>query len=861
MTKSLPQSWRSLLFGAVAAVACPALVQAQAITLPYTQDFEAAPAATIYTANTANIGFLASPGVTVDYEQLLTGGRARFDAFANNGTRGCTFDDVGTQTPSNFLVFEMDMSNYSAASDLELGFAYNDHGDENHNNDRVWVRGSNVDPWIEIYDLFPTSVSGWQIIANLDVDMILAANGQSPSATFGMRFGQEDNSSATSLTALDGITFDDIVLTGTIPVDNNATLSAILSPTSGCEGLYDIEVVVCNVGLLDLNNIPVSVNFGGTILSGTVPGPLSATECDTVVIGDTLLAGSSTGMPYWMTGWTALGTDQDLTNDTVDTVNIEIYGNTNTTVEVSTNDAINNTLAPVQSGVYVCGQPVLDSCFVVTELYIDTLFHTFNGDLDIFLISPSGTAMEISTDNGGGSDDMIHVAFNRSAVTPIVGANPIPAGSYIPEEANGFDIFSGEDPNGEWILQITDDAGGDNGTLIRWSMSFANTRVDLGLDTTSCAGSYTINPGSQFATYAWSDGSTNQTLNVTDPGTHVYAVTTTDPSGLCTSTDMISVSIGHSLDLGPDQSLCAGSTFTFELGDAYVSGTWQDGSTGLTYTSSSVETIIATATDSLGCMDTDTTLLDEVFPVTPIDLGEDQDLCEGEFATIQAPTGFAAYEWNGSPGGSEFFAFNSNTYTVVATDANNCTSTDDVVVVINPLPNLPIGLNGGPSDAFSKLPGEVVNFFIPVYPSMIWSVNGDASNSGVFNNTETLSVTTNLYGFTVEVFVEDDNGCENEREVKVFNYPLSTGNEIENGTISVYPNPSKGTFFLRNMSAGERVEIQVVDMQGRIVLQQAPQMLERGSETALGLSNTTSGIYLLNLTKESGTMQVRLVVE
>ena len=66
--------------------------------------------------------------------------------------------------------------------------------------------------------------------------------------------------------------------------------------------------------------------------------------------------------------------------------------------------------------------------------------------------------------------------------------------------------------------------------------------IDLGADTTLiCAGtSETIDAGTGFASYLWSDGSTAQTLTATTAGT--YTVTGTDANG-CTASDSMVIEV------------------------------------------------------------------------------------------------------------------------------------------------------------------------------------------------------------------------------------------------------------------------------------------------------------------------------
>ena len=81
--------------------------------------------------------------------------------------------------------------------------------------------------------------------------------------------------------------------------------------------------------------------------------------------------------------------------------------------------------------------------------------------------------------------------------------------------------------------------------------------VDLGPDTTFCSGTnYTLDAGSGFTSYLWSDGSTNSTLNVNGTGT--YWVEVTNTAG-CTNSDTVIIYQGVlNIDAGPTQTVCLG---------------------------------------------------------------------------------------------------------------------------------------------------------------------------------------------------------------------------------------------------------------------------------------------------------------
>jgi len=97
--------------------------------------------------------------------------------------------------------------------------------------------------------------------------------------------------------------------------------------------------------------------------------------------------------------------------------------------------------------------------------------HTFDNDLDIYLIAPGGARVELTTDNGGSNDNFTNTTFDDEVATGIqFGAAPF-SGTFHPE--GQLSLFDGINPNGVWTLEITDDLGGDIGTLNSWSVTLS----------------------------------------------------------------------------------------------------------------------------------------------------------------------------------------------------------------------------------------------------------------------------------------------------------------------------------------------------------------------------------------------------
>ncbi len=102
--------------------------------------------------------------------------------------------------------------------------------------------------------------------------------------------------------------------------------------------------------------------------------------------------------------------------------------------------------------------------------------HTCVSDLDIFLIAPDNTVIELSTGNGGNGKNYDNCLFNNNSGAKIsLGKAPFKS-SYKPEGSLGVLNNGILNPNAKWWLLIIDTKPNkDTGTLINWSLIFNNT--------------------------------------------------------------------------------------------------------------------------------------------------------------------------------------------------------------------------------------------------------------------------------------------------------------------------------------------------------------------------------------------------
>ncbi len=95
--------------------------------------------------------------------------------------------------------------------------------------------------------------------------------------------------------------------------------------------------------------------------------------------------------------------------------------------------------------------------------------HVQDADLDVFLISPTGTRVELFTDVGGSGDNFQGTILDDEATASItIGAAPF-IGRFRPE--GSLSLFDAQNASGVWKLEITDDSKWNVGTLNNWSIS------------------------------------------------------------------------------------------------------------------------------------------------------------------------------------------------------------------------------------------------------------------------------------------------------------------------------------------------------------------------------------------------------
>jgi CSLREA domain-containing protein len=329
-----------------------------------------------------------------------------------------------------------------------------------------------------------------------------------------------------------------------------------------------------------------------------------------------------------------------------------------------------------------------------------------------------------------------------------------------------------------------------------------NTPLSITLsaaDTTVCNGETitliaSVSGGTASYNYTWSGpngfsyvGQIAFVYGVTELSAGMYSVTVTDSKN-CTTVDSILISVNASLSASASVSnplVCHGGTINLGAsasgGAASYNYVWS-GPNSFSYNgqmTSIANAVVANAgwyklsvTDSWGCVAVDSVLV-SVNPEILVYANFDTEVCYGNGATISGSlshggTGSLSFLWsNGITAATQYVVpLQTTTYTLTVTDANNCSASDDVTIVVNRLPV--VMANVVDADAVVcygdtiALSSSVANG-TPTY-AYLWA--GPASFSSVEANPVVPNATTANTG-NYQVIVEDIKGCKDTANVQV----------------------------------------------------------------------------------------------
>lgn len=301
--------------------------------------------------------------------------------------------------------------------------------------------------------------------------------------------------------------------------------------------------------------------------------------------------------------------------------------------------------------------------------------HSYMGDLQLRVISPSGQSVILKNYPGGGSCDLgepiatapVDGQASSTLTDPGVGYdycfnatpdygtmvaesnnynrdytdaqghnyqdNYLPAGSYL--SANPLDGLIGSDLNGTWTIEVIDNLNLDNGYIFNWNIAFGaglpDTLIELEEPTdvdidgfitqANCGGSdgeINISVTGDYApyTFLWSNGETTE--DVTGLSAGAYEVFVTDVN-LCTDSAEFILNNISSINTTSTitQVMCSGGTngaidLSISGGTSPYNVSWSNSETSEDISNLSAGDYTVTITDDNGCTYSETITVTEI---------------------------------------------------------------------------------------------------------------------------------------------------------------------------------------------------------------------------------------------------------
>ncbi|MDQ3110796.1 MAG: choice-of-anchor J domain-containing protein [Bacteroidota bacterium] len=405
---------------------------------------------------------------------------------------------------------------------------------------------------------------------------------------------------------------------------------------------------------------------------------------------------------------------------------------------------------------------------------------------------------------------------------------------------NMFDPASGT----QTISYMYTDANGCSNTASQSLTVNAAPVVTIASFTPACNndGMVTLT-GESPAGGTWSG--TGVTGNMFDAasGTQTISYMYTDANGCSNSASQsLTVNIAPAVTASSTAStICPGGMVTLTGGGA-TTYSWDNSVTdGVPFAPAATTTYIVTGTDGNGCSDSASiaVTINSVLPI--VANATPTAVCAGGNLTLTG-SGAVSYTWDNSVvDGVPFTPASTMTYNVAGTDANGCTGSASVTVVVNALPTVA----GSASSTTVCL--DDANVTLTGTPAGgTWSGTGvtgssfDPTAAGV--GPEVVS-----YSYT------DSNGCDGVAATVTITVNACVGIEEEaaaNG-INVYPNPNDGSFFVTVNSDATMI---VYNSTGEVVLSQNV----IAGTTAVNLNEFANGIYLVSILNDNTVNTVRI---
>ncbi|MCW5907240.1 MAG: T9SS type A sorting domain-containing protein [Chitinophagales bacterium] len=358
---------------------------------------------------------------------------------------------------------------------------------------------------------------------------------------------------------------------------------------------------------------------------------------------------------------------------------------------------------------------------------------------------------------GGSCPDVDTLAAGNTATVPgsltaptINGSSTICTGGNTTLSVSGGSYYAYKWSNGSFNSSINVTSAGTYTVTVYGNCASATATKTITVSNPSpsitpsgpitfCQGSSaTLNAGAGFASYAWSNGATTQTINVTTGGTYTVTVT---QSG-CTGTDSKLVTVNNTtvtVSANGPTTFCQGGSVTLDAGAGYANYSWSNGASTQTINATTGGTYTVTVTQN-NCTASDNKVVTVNSASVNISPSGATTFCQGGSVTLDAGSGYSNYSWSTGSSAQSVSATQTGVYSVTVTDQNSCTAADSETITVN---NTTVSISANGPTTFCQ-GGSVTLDAGAGYSSYSWSNSATTQSITVTQgNTYTVTVTLN----------------------------------------------------------------------------------------------------------------------
>jgi hypothetical protein len=226
---------------------------------------------------------------------------------------------------------------------------------------------------------------------------------------------------------------------------------------------------------------------------------------------------------------------------------------------------------------------------------------------------------------------------------------------------------------------------------------------------------------------------------------------------------------------------------------------------------------------------------------------ESASLCDGK-ATLKASPGAASYLWSTGSASQSIEVSSPGMYTVKVTGLCGASGDDSLMVDDETLEPEFVVANvfGRNVSLYNTSKGNPTTYH--------WDF-GDGSSSAQANPSHTYP-TYGVYNITLTV----TNDCGTKTITKAVSFFPVSVEKIENQSIKIYPNPTKGNLNLIISGFDGRAHVKIIDLAGKQLMSKDIDLANANS-SSIDIASLYQGVYILQVNWEGKTTTFRVVKE